>query len=121
MNKRKNIIIIDDDKSILSMWARIFKGKGYDVDTAETGREAEEKAYKGYDLALIDVMLPDMDGVELLKRMQKTHPQMKKIVITGFASLDKGVKALDEGADAYLAKPVNPEELLSIVKQKLQE
>jgi DNA-binding response OmpR family regulator len=61
-----------------------------------------------------------MDGTDLLPKMQKTMRETVKIMITGFPSLENGVKALDEGADAYLVKPVKPEELLTLIKEKLK-
>lgn len=120
--KKKSILIIDDDKSILRILTRILQKNGYNTDTAETGREAEERiASQSYDLALIDVKLPDTDGIDLLRKIHEAKPKMIKIVITGFASLENGIKALNGGADAYLVKPVKTEELLKIVKEKLKE
>ena len=119
--KKKTILVIDDDKSILRTFTRILQKDGYEVAVAETGKEALEKAETGrYDLALVDVRLPDMDGIDLLNKMQKTMRETVKIMITGFPSLENGVKALDEGADAYLVKPVRPEELLMLIGEKLK-
>jgi two-component system response regulator HydG len=118
---KKSILVIDDDKSILRTLTRILQKAGYDVDAAETGKEAMEKAEKSrYDLALVDVRLPDMDGTDLLFNMKDTMRNTVKIVITGFPSLEIGVKAIDGGADAYLVKPVRPEELLMLIKEKLK-
>ena len=118
---KKLILVIDDDKSILRTLTRILQKAGYEVATAETGKEAIGKAEKNrYDLALVDVRLPDMDGTDLLTKFQDITPDTVKIVITGFPSLETGVKALDGGADAYLVKPVKPEELLSLIGEKLK-
>lgn len=118
---KKAILVVDDDKSILRTLARILEKAGYDVDVAETGKEAMENAEKRhYDLALVDVRLPDMDGTDLLVDMRDTMQNTVKIMITGFPSLETGVKALDGGADAYLVKPVRPEELLMLIKEKLK-
>lgn len=122
MEKKKKILIIDDDKSILRIFALIIQKEGYETDTAETGEEAMEKfSNNRYDLALIDVKLPDIDGIELLRRIDAINPSMKKIVVTGFVSIEDGIKALDSGADAYLVKPVKPEELTKLIKEKLKE
>ena len=122
MEKKKNrLLIIDDDKSILRLFTRILQKEEYEADTAETGEEAIEKIKNHtYDLALIDVKLPDIDGIELSRRITSTNPNIIKIVITGFASIENGVKALDSGADAYLVKPVKPEELVKIINEKLK-
>jgi DNA-binding response OmpR family regulator len=118
---KKSILVVDDDKSILRTLTRILQKAGYDVDAAETGKEAMEKADKRrYDLALVDVRLPDMDGTDLLVVTKDTLQDTVKIMITGFPSLETGVKALDGGADAYLVKPVRPEELLMLIEEKLK-
>ena len=88
---------------------------------AETGKEAIEKAEKcKYDLSLVDVRLPDIEGTDLLVKMKDSMKDTVKIVITGFPSLEIGVKALDAGADAYLVKPVKPEDLLLLIDEKLK-
>ncbi len=118
---KKKILVIDDDKSILRTFTRILQKSGYEVDVAETGKEALEKVETGrYALALVDIRLPDMDGTDLLSKMPKTMHEAVKIMITGFPSLENGVKALDKGADAYLVKPVKPEELLILIEEKLK-
>jgi DNA-binding response OmpR family regulator len=119
---KKQILVIDDDKYILRTLTRILQRKGYDVDTAETGKEAVEKSMKKtYDLTLIDIRLPDIDGTDLLVKMKTYMKDAIKIMVTGFPSLETGVKALDEGADAYLVKPVKPEELLALIEAKFKD
>jgi DNA-binding response OmpR family regulator len=118
---KKSILVIDDDKSILRTFSRILQKTGCDIDVAETGKEAMEKAEKRhYDLALVDIRLPDMDGTDLLVKMKDAMRDTVKIMITGFPSLETGVRALDEGADAYLVKPVKPDELLMLIEEKLK-
>ena len=117
----KTILVVDDDKSILRTFTRILKKNGYEIDAVETGKEAIEKAdMHHYDLALVDIKLPDMDGTDLLAKMKKPLQDTVKIMVTGFPSVESGVKALDEGADAYLVKPVKPEELLMLIEEKLK-
>ena len=120
--QKKSILIIDDDKSILNIFTRILQKQGYQTDTAETGQEALEKLQAGkYDLALIDVKLPDTNGTDLLARINQTRPNMIKIAITGFPSLEDASKVIDRGAAAYLVKPVKSEELVSIIAEKLKK
>lgn len=122
VESKKTILVVDDDKSILRTFTRILQKSGYEIDVAETGKEAIEKAENhNYDLALIDIRLPDMDGTDLLARLKRQLQQTVKIMITGFPSLETGVKALDEGADAYLVKPVKPQELLMLLEEKMKD
>jgi DNA-binding response OmpR family regulator len=122
MTEARTVLVVDDDKSILRTFTRILQKAGYIVDVAETGKEAIDKVgSKTYDVALIDVRLPDMDGTDLLLPFRKKIPDAAKIVITGFPSMDNGVKALDSGADAYLVKPLKPDELISVIEEKIRE
>lgn len=120
--KENTILLIDDDKSILRMFTRILQKVGYSVETAETGKEAIEKATaRSYNLALIDIKLPDMEGTDLLPKLEEIAPKMIKITITGFPSSDDRVKALNGGASSYLVKPIQPEDLLKIIEENLKE
>jgi len=111
--QKKSILVVDDDKAILKYAKGILELEGYDVDVAETGFDAMEKSNnRYYNLMLLDIMLPDIQGTELLTKMHRTTPKMMKIMVTGFPSFDNAVEALNMGADAYLLKPVELEELL---------
>lgn len=119
---KKSILIVDDDKAILQSLKAILQVKGYSVDTAETGREAIEKSEAHfYNLVLLDIRLPDMEGTELLIQMHGQTPRMMKIMITGRPSLESVIEALNFGADAYIQKPVKPEKVLKVVEGKLRE
>jgi DNA-binding NtrC family response regulator len=120
--EKKRILVVDDDETILKSFKELLESRGYLVDTAETGLEALEKSEdQHYDLALLDIKLPDIEGTELLVEMHEGTPRMMKVMITGHASLENAVESLNLGADAYLIKPVKPEELLRIVDEKLME
>ena len=115
--EKPSILIIDDDVSILRSLMRIFQRKGYFVTVAEKGREAIEKINSNhYDVALIDLCLPDMEGTELFPIINNSSPRTVKIMLSGKASLQESV----EGADMLLRKPVHPEYLLSIIESKLK-
>ena len=118
--EQKSILIIDDDKYILNIFSRILQKQGYAVDTAETGQEALERLDTNeYDLALIDVKLPDCNGTSLLQKLHSIKPDMFKIVITGFPSIEDANAIIDRGATAYLVKPVKSEELVKIIAEKI--
>ena len=113
------VLIVDNDKNITKTFARILQRKGFDTDTAQTGTEAIQKAnVKFYAVALIDICLPDLNGVELLDKLDDHGGKMVKIIITGFPTM---APEKDAHADAYLLKPVKPQELLSIIDEKTKE
>ena len=119
---KKSILIIDDDRGILDGFKLLLERKGYLVDTAETGSEAIEKVRgKYFNLALIDIRLPDIDGTALLSEFRELNPEMKKIIITGYSTRENAIESLNQGANAYLEKPVTPGKLLEIVAKKLAE
>ncbi|MDH5689907.1 MAG: response regulator [Candidatus Bathyarchaeota archaeon] len=119
---KTRILIVEDDKNIRETMKNILQQKGYETDTAKTGREAEQKAKaKIYNLALLDIKLPDMEGTQLLAKLHENTPKMVKIMVTGYPSLENAMEALNQGADAYVTKPVKPEKLLALIKEKLEE
>ena len=119
--KKTSILIVDDNESILETLTAILEEKGYHTDTAKNGREATEKAKTNfYNLALLDIKLPDIEGTKLLTEIEETSPRMVKIMITGYASLENAVEALNLGADAYIMKPLDPENLLKVINEKLK-
>jgi len=120
--EKTSILIVDDDENICKTLSAILQGKGYNTDTARNGQEAIEKSRKKpFNLALLDIRLPDMEGTKLLTKMHDTTPKMVKIMLTGYPSLKNAVEALNLGADAYIIKPVDPEELLKIIEEKLEK
>ncbi len=120
--KKKQILVIDDEDSIRQVFRWILEGQGYEVETAETGVRAIEKfEERFFNLALLDIRLPDMEGTELLTMLHKRSPKTMKIMVTGYPSLDNAIKSLNVGADAYVVKPVEPSELVKIVQAKLKE
>ena len=119
---KARLLIVDDDEAILRNLERILRLEGYDTDIARTGFEAIEKSKTNfYNLALLDIKLPDMEGTELLRKMHETFPKMIKIMVTGYPDLENAIDSLNLGADAYLIKPVSVQKLLDVVKQKLAE
>ena len=122
MSESARILVIDDEESIRKTIAMTLQHAGYLVDTAENGKKAiEEAKAKFYNLALIDVRLPDMEGTELLQTLEETTPKMVKIILTGFPTLQNAVRAINKGVDAYLIKPVDTDELLRLIKENLEK
>jgi len=117
-----SILVIDDDESICETLKVIFeRNSAFRVDVANTAADAIKLSkMKTYNAAFIDIKLPDMSGVELLSKLRETVPRMIKIMITGYASLDNAIEALNQGADAYIRKPFRPDELLVTLRGKLE-
>jgi DNA-binding NtrC family response regulator len=122
LSESARILIIDDEESIRRTLSMTLHRAGYRVDTAENGKQALEKAaVRFYNLAVIDIRLPDIEGTELLTALKETTPKMVKILLTGYPALQNAVIAINKGVDAYLIKPVNPDELLRVVKECLDK
>ena len=112
----KKILIIDDDTYILESFSRVLTKRGFEVETAETGKQALEKLKQGqFDVALIDVCLPDMEGTDLLEKAKKELEKTVKIMLTGHPSVKTSEKATYEGADTYIVKPIKMDELISVI------
>jgi len=100
----------------------ILEEEGYAVDTAKNGREAIKKSKaKFYNLALIDFRLTDMEGTELLTKVKDTVPKMRKIIITGYPSLQSAVEAVNKGANAYIFKPFDMDKVLETIRDQLRK
>lgn len=100
----------------------ILEDEGYTVETAETAKKGIQKSEKSFfNLALIDVRLPDMEGIELLGKLKDTKPKMRKIIVTGYPTLQNAVAAVNKGADAYVMKPFDVEKILQTIKEQLQK
>jgi len=122
MGESTRILVVDDDESIRKVLSIILEEEGYAVDTAKNGKEAINKSNeKFYNLALIDIRLPDIQGIELLTKIRGTVPKMRKIIITGYPSLQNAVEALNRGADAYVMKPFEMEKVLKTIKEQLRK
>jgi len=118
--EKKRILVVDDDEEVCNSFKQLLELRGYSVDVAKTGREAIEKSNANfYNLALLDIRLPDMDGTELLTKMRDTIPKMVKIMVTGYPALDNVKDAINKGANGYIVKPAEIDELLRTVKEHL--
>lgn len=121
MDKITRILVVDDDENIRKTVKAILEDEGYLVDLAATGFEAVHKSDKEpYNIALLDIRLPDMEGLELLKLLKDAVPRTRKIMVTGYPSMENAIGALNKSADAYLVKPVDVDVLLKTVKEQLR-
>jgi PAS domain S-box-containing protein len=121
MKERECILIVDDDEDTRGSLSLILEKKGYEIEAAGTGREALEKAKERcFNVALLDLRLPDMGGIDLLASLKKMHPAMALLMVTGHASLKSAIQVMDEGAAGYLAKPLDMDEVLYKVGHALE-
>lgn len=122
MGENARIIIIDDDESIRKTLQTILEEEGYIVDTVNTGKEAIRKTNeKVYSLALIDMRLPDTEGVDLLLKIRDTTPRMRKIIITGYPTIQNAMEAVNRQADAFILKPFDVERVLQTIREQLKK
>jgi DNA-binding NtrC family response regulator len=120
MERTTRILIIDDDENIRKVLQAILEDEGYIVETADNAKKGIEKTEKAfYNLALIDVRLPDMEGIELLTKLRETKPRMRKIIVTGYPTMQNAMDALNRGADGYVMKPFDVEKILLTIKEQL--
>ncbi len=115
------ILVVDDEESIRKVLATILKEEGFSVDTAKSGREAIEKSHSNfYNLALIDIRLPDMNGTKLLTAMKDTTPKMIKLIVTGYPSLQNAIEAVNKGASGYILKPFSVKNVIRKIRDYLK-
>jgi DNA-binding NtrC family response regulator len=122
MDQTTRILVVDDDENIRKVLVAILEDEGYNVESVGTAKEGIEKTKrKFYNIALIDIRLPDMEGIELLTKIRDTIPRIRKIIITGYPTLQNAVDAVNKGADAYLLKPFDVEKVLETIKLQLKK
>ena len=122
MEAQERILIVDDDVDMTKSLSSILKKVGYDTETANTGNEAIDKiSHELFNLALLDINLPDAQGTELLTPIKEINPEIDIIMITAETSIDSAIKALTEGASGYILKPLKMEDLLTKVKNSLEK
>jgi K+-sensing histidine kinase KdpD len=122
MKVNESILVVDDDLDFLEIIKRILENKGYQVDTAPSADRAISRLKERfYNATILDISLPDADGTELLPHILEIHQDIIAIMLTGHSSLQNAVKSLNRGAFAYLEKPLDPANLLSVIDRGLEK
>ncbi len=122
MGRKEKILIVDDEKIVRESLFHWFEEDGYFVDTAEDGETALRKFDKDkFDLLLVDMKMPGISGLDLLKKVKEIDKETIVILITAFASVPSAITALKDGAYDYVTKPVDPDELAHIVQKALEQ
>ncbi len=119
MSKAK-VLVIDDEDIVLTSCYRVLTPEGYDVKIATRGLDGLQMLKNDqYDVVLLDVKMPDMDGIEVLRRIKKEWPDIPVIIITGYSAISDAVFAIELGAYDYIEKPFVPNTILSAVNKAL--
>jgi len=121
-NQGVSILVVDDEFSVRDSLYNWFKTEGYRVDTAENGMAALKKLQESqWDIVLVDIKMPQMDGMELQRHIKKIDNTIIVIVITAYATVDTAVEAMKEGAFDYLSKPVDPDKLSILIRNAVNQ
>jgi len=116
------VLVVDDEEKVRKYMSRLLKNRGFNVDTAADGALALSLiSEKDFDVVLLDVLMPGIDGITVLKEIKKTKPLIEVIMLTGNASVDTGIEGMRLGAFDYLLKPVDLDNLYLCMKEALEQ
>lgn len=121
-NYKNNILVVDDEKKICNILSEILKDEGYNVALALNGTDAQQIiGENNIDLVLLDLKLPDIDGITLLRRFKKARPSISIVMISAFGTISKAVDAMKSGADDFIEKPLETTRVLTTIKNALEK
>ncbi|MGZ5434917.1 MAG: sigma-54-dependent transcriptional regulator [Pyrinomonadaceae bacterium] len=119
--KSARILIVDDEAVVRDSLADWFRDEGYEVDTAESAKLALDKLVRAnWDVFLLDIRMPGIDGLELQRKLKEAHPDATVIIMTTYASVETAVEAMKQGAYDYIIKPFNPDDLEQTIKKAIE-
>ena len=121
MPEQRRFLVVDDEQEVCNFFSYLLKNKGYSVVTANTGQEAADRLKRcQFNVALVDLKLPDVNGIEILKEIKKVQPDCEVIIITGYSTVKSAVEAIQSGAFDYVEKPfVNIDEMELLLERAL--
>jgi len=116
----KKVLVADDEAVVVNSIRKILSRKGYSVEEAFTCRDALAQVFaQDYDLVLLDMKMTDGNGLDVLQRIKAKRPDLRVVIVTGYASIDTAVEAIQKGASDYMAKPFTPDELYTMTNRVL--
>ncbi len=115
------ILIVDDDAGVRESLEELLRLEDYQADSSDSGEDALEALAEGFDLVLLDIKMPGIDGVEVMHEIRKYHPDTRIIIITGYGSLESAIDAIRSGAQDYMLKPYTADDILLSVNKALSE
>jgi DNA-binding NtrC family response regulator len=119
---KSRILIVDDEDDLRTLLGHVLTGAGYEIVTAQDGDQAIQ-AIKGqrFDLALLDIQMPNVNGIQVLKYIKEHSPSTRAIMLTGYADLKHAMEAREFGARDFIGKPYKLEDILATVARVLKE
>ncbi len=122
MAEKSRILVADDEEALRTVLSSELASAGYDVTTVADGDEAIQNVQqKKFDLLLLDIKMPKVDGFEVLKYIKKNHPGTRVIMLTGFADLKNAIESKKHGAEDFVSKPYDLVDLLTTIERVLSE
>ena len=122
MAKKSSILVVDDEDALRTVLSSELLNEGYEVHSAADGDDAITELDKGqYDLVLLDIKMPRMNGFEVLKHIKQNHARTKVVMLTGFADLKNAIESKKLGADDFVSKPYDLVDLLTTIERVLSE
>lgn len=115
------ILIVDDDAGVRESLEELLRLEDYQADSSGSGEDALEALSEGFDLVLLDIKMPGIDGVEVMHEIRKYHPDTRIIIITGYGSLESAIDAIRSGAQDYMLKPYTADDILLSINKALSE
>lgn len=120
--KKSSILVVDDEDALRTVLSSELMNEGYEVRTSSDGDEAITEIQKSpFDLVLLDIKMPRMNGFEVLKFIKEGHPKTKVVMLTGFADLKNAIESKKLGADDFVSKPYDLVDLLTTIERVLSE
>ncbi len=118
--EKSRILLVDDDSTITTSFQMVLQNEGYEVDTASDGRQALERFRQdNYQLIILDIKLPDINGIEVARRIRKHNNEVRLVIVTGYPELEDSIETIELGIEEILLKPVNVEELIHVIRSTI--